>query len=83
VDEHVLINVLREDLHKLSTEDLVICWAFLYRIRRRARREGNGELAGLCAGRMLLIDGEIGVRQLTLDDELARLKAENALGRGV
>jgi hypothetical protein len=63
---------LSTDIKKLSTDDLVICWAMLRRLARSAAYERDERGVREFRSRLNAIDDELNVRQTTIDDELVR-----------
>lgn len=68
-----------EDIPKLSTEDLVLSWTILHRSYVRAIERRDPYMAAEFSARLRACDTELGLRQLTIDDELALLRERNRI----
>lgn len=69
---------LHRDINTLSTDDLVLCYGILRRMWRKALRDDDAAMAEEFRSRMTALDRELAARQISIDDELERLRAHNA-----
>ena len=69
---------LDRDIHRLSTDDLVLAYGVLQGLASQALRDLDRAMASEFLGRCKRIERELASRQLSLEDELANLRRSNA-----
>lgn len=63
---------LAQDVHRMSTDDLVLCYGILTGMSKEAYARGDNRMFAELKGRQRQIDDELGRRQLTIERELEK-----------
>jgi hypothetical protein len=74
------VKSYQQDLTKLSTENLVVCWGLLHERARDAEHAGHLAVRDFYVSRRNEVGRELNSRQTTLDDELELLRARQQPG---